>query len=91
METDDDMAYKLVELYIKEVAQKHEKTSMGLNTVINAYIWSLARIKKKKEELGIIENSGDMQKAETKLKEEVNDGDIEDILYDEKPRSTFGF
>ena len=63
MATDEEMAYKLVELYVRDVAEKNEKRSMGLNTILNAYIWSLARIKRKKEEKSCMGNHRQRRQA----------------------------
>lgn len=47
----DELALKLVELYIKELSATHEKRQMGLDTILNAYFYSLLRITRKKEEI----------------------------------------
>ena len=66
---DEEMAYKLVELYVREISQRGEKRQMGLDTIINAYFYTLTRLKKKKEELGIIEPA--VEKEEEKLEEGI--------------------
>ncbi len=48
---DDELAFKLVELYVKEVSATHEKRQMGLDTILNAYFYALLRITRKKEEI----------------------------------------
>ena len=63
--SDEEMAYMLVELYVKEIAEKGEKKDMGLDTIINAYFYTLQRIKKKREELGLVER--DVQEEEKLL------------------------
>ncbi len=48
---DDELAFKLVELYVKEVSATHERRQMGLDTILNAYFYALLRITRKKEEI----------------------------------------
>lgn len=55
--SDDEMAYMLVELYVKEIAERGEKKQMGLETIINAYFYTLQRIQRKKKEMGAVEKS----------------------------------
>ncbi|MBI4214378.1 hypothetical protein HY546_00115 [archaeon] len=65
--SDEEIAYRLVELYVREVSQRGEKRQMGLDTIINAYVYTLARLKKKREELGLIEPA--VEREEEKLAE----------------------
>jgi hypothetical protein len=81
---DEEMAYKLVELYVREISQRGEKRQMGLDTIINAYFYTLARLKKKKEELGLIEPA--VEKEEEKRGE-----DIEKIYFPEDIEDQFDF
>jgi hypothetical protein len=55
--SDDEMAYMLVELYVKEIAERGEKKQMGLDTIINAYFYTLQRIQRKKKEMGAVAES----------------------------------
>ncbi len=48
---DDEIAFKLVELYVKDVSATHEKRQMGLDTILNAYFYALLRVTRKKEEI----------------------------------------
>lgn len=73
---DEEMAYRLVEIYVKEVSQRGEKRQMGLDTIINAYFYTLLRLKKKKQEMGIIEPV--VRQEEHKMEE-----DIEQIKFPE--------
>lgn len=61
------MAYRLVDMYIREVSQRGEKRQMGLDTIINAYFYTLMRLKKKKDEMGLIEPA--VEKEEERLEE----------------------
>lgn len=65
--TDEEIAYKLVELYVREVSQRGEKRQMGLDTIINAYVYTLARLRKKREELGLVASA--VEREEEKLAE----------------------
>jgi len=53
--SDEEMAFKLVSLYVSEVSRKGEKRQMGLDTIINAYFYTLLRLKKKRKEMEYIE------------------------------------
>ena len=48
------MAFRLVELYIKEASKTKEKREMGLDTVLNAYFYALLRITRKNKEMKAI-------------------------------------
>ncbi|MCD4739779.1 hypothetical protein K8R43_01155 [archaeon] len=48
---EEEIAYKIVELYAKEVADPQEKRRMGLDTLLNAYFYSLLRLTRKKKEM----------------------------------------
>ena len=64
---DEEMAYRLVDMYIREVSQRGEKRQMGLDTIINAYFYTLMRLKKKKDEMGLI--GPVVEKEEQRLEE----------------------
>jgi len=67
--SDEEMAYRLVELYVREVSQRGERRQMGLDTIINAYYYTLLRLKRKKKELEVIEPS--IKEEEEKIEEGV--------------------
>lgn len=48
---EEEIAYKLVKLYVEEVSRGGEKRRMGIDTIINAYFYTLTRLKRKGEEL----------------------------------------
>ncbi len=60
---EDDLAYRLVELYVKEVSATHEKRQMGLDTILNAYFYALLRITRKKEEMLAMKRAVEAGKA----------------------------
>ena len=74
---DEEMAFKMVELYLRDVSQRGDKRQMGLDTIINAYFYALGRLKNKGKELGLMEEA--VEKEETGLSE-----DLEQIKF-EKP------
>ncbi len=55
--TKEEIAYKLVKLYVGEISRGGEKRQMGLDTIINAYFYTLTRLERKKEELGLFETA----------------------------------
>ncbi len=65
--SDEEIAYRLVELYVSEISRGPERRKMGLDTIINAYYYALARLKKKKE-IAIFETA---LKEEEKAAEEL--------------------
>ncbi len=61
---DEEMAFKLVQLYVSDVSRKGEKRQMGLDTIINAYFYTLLRLQKKKKEMGYLEPAVDREEEE---------------------------
>ena len=49
--SDEEMAYKLVQLYFEEVARQGFKRTLDLDSIINAYLYALGRLKNKEKEL----------------------------------------
>ena len=47
----EDIAFKLVELYVTQIADQQEKRKMGLDTVVNAYFYTLLRLTRKEKEI----------------------------------------
>ncbi len=66
--SEEEIAYKLVKLYVGEISRGGEKRRMGLDTIINAYFYTLTRLKRKREELGMFETA---VKEEEKAAEEL--------------------
>ena len=79
---DEEMAFRLVELYLREVPGRAEKRRMTLDTVINAYLYTLSRLKRKKKELGLIEQI--VEEEEKEIPEEM-----EELLHEQKKRFDF--
>ena len=75
---DEEMAFKMVELYLRDVSQRGDKKQMGLDTIINAYFYALGRLQNKDKELGLIEEAVEKEEAE------LSD-DLEQIKF-EKPK-----
>jgi len=82
---DEEMAYKIVQLYVEKVSQRGEKRQMGLDTIINAYFYTLLRLQRKKRELGIIEP------AVEKEENTIETADVEQINFPESAKSQFDF
>jgi len=76
---DEEMAFRLVKLYVEEISQRGEKRRMGLDTIINAYFYTLIRLRKKKQEMEIIEEAVEREE------EELGEG-IEKVFFPE-PKS----
>jgi hypothetical protein len=60
---DDELAFRLVRLYVKEVSKGHEKRQMGLDTIMNAYFYALLRISRKKKEMAALEAAVETEEA----------------------------
>ena len=80
---DEEMSYRLVDLYVREISQRGEKRQMGLDTIINAYFYTLSRLKKKKQEMGIIAPL--VEKEEEKMEEGI------EKVYFPEPDEQFDF
>ncbi len=48
---DEEIAFRLARLYFEQVARTGFKRSLGLDELINAYLYSLARVKRQEHEL----------------------------------------
>jgi len=58
---DDELAFRLVELYVQEVSKGHEKRQMGLDTLLNAYFYALLRINRKNKEMSALSRAVDRE------------------------------
>ncbi len=48
---DEEIAFKLVELYVREVSERGERRQMSLDSILNAYMYALKRLRNKEEEI----------------------------------------
>jgi len=53
--SDEEIAYKIVHLYFDQIARLGFKRKLDLDAIVNAYFYTLDRLKKKKVELGLID------------------------------------
>ena len=67
---DDELAFKLVELYVRDVSKGHEKRQMGLDTILNAYFYALLRITRKSVEMKSFEEAVEKEEELLEKKEE---------------------
>jgi len=61
---DEEVACRLVKLYVEEAMRLGDKRKMDLDTIINAYFYSLQRLKRKEEELSALEELVDKEEKE---------------------------
>jgi len=54
--SDEEIALRMVKLYFAEVARLGFKRSLDLDAIINAYFYSMARLKRKDKEMKLIED-----------------------------------
>jgi len=66
----DEFALGIVKLYVEEVARLGLKRKLDLDSIINAYLYTLARLNKKSEEMGVFDKIAEdeikLEKSETK-------------------------
>ena len=69
--SDEEVAYKLVNLYFQEIARLGFKRRLDLDSIINAYLYSLERLKNKEKELEGIKAA--VMKEESKIATETKE------------------
>jgi len=69
--SDEEVAYKLVNLYFQEIARLGFKRRLDLDSIINAYLYCLERLKNKEKELESIR--AEVMKEETKITTETKE------------------
>ncbi len=77
---DEEIAYRIVKLYFEEVARLGFKRTLNLDSILNAYFYSLKRLMNKEIELATIEKI--VKETEVELKTETK----EEILPQMKPK-----
>jgi hypothetical protein len=53
----EELAFRLVELYVNQIADSQEKRRMGLDTIMNAYFYALLRLTRKEKEMQAFEKA----------------------------------
>ena len=69
--SDEEVAYRLVNLYFQEIARLGFKRRLDLDSIINAYLYSLEKLKNKEKELEGIKAA--VLKEETKITTETKE------------------
>ncbi len=69
--SDEEMAFRMVKLYFEEVARMGFKRTLDLDAIINAYFYSLVRMKRKNTEMDLIKEK--VLKEESELAEETKE------------------
>ncbi len=69
--SDEEVAYRLVNLYFQEIARLGFKRRLDLDSIINAYLYSLERLKNKEKELESIR--AEVMKEETRITTETKE------------------
>jgi len=68
--SNDELALGLVKLYVEEVARLGLKRKLDLDSIINAYLYTIARLNKKSEEVSVFKKAAEeeikLEKSETK-------------------------
>jgi hypothetical protein len=49
----EELAVQLVRVYVEEIARLGLKRKLDLDSIINAYLYTLSRLNKKDEEMGV--------------------------------------
>jgi hypothetical protein len=68
---DEEVALRMVKLYFEEVARLGFKRTLDLDAIINAYFYSLARLKRKDKEIELIKAK--VLKEEIELEKETKE------------------
>jgi len=66
--SDEEIAFRMVKLYFEEVARLGFKRTLDLDAIINAYFYSLARVKRKDYEMKLIQDK--VLKEEDEMKKD---------------------
>lgn len=69
--SDEEMAFRMVKLYFEEIARLGFKRTLDLDAIINAYFYSLVRMKRKDSEMELIKEK--VLKEESELIEETKE------------------
>jgi len=64
--TDEEVAFNVVKLYFEQIARLGFKRKLDLDAIINAYFYTLDRMKKKQEEMSLVDKV--VMKEEARLK-----------------------
>lgn len=67
----ENLAVQLVRVYVEEVARLGLKRKLDLDSIINAYLYTLSRLNKKDEEMGVFNKA--TEKEVLSEKEEIKD------------------
>ncbi len=70
--SDEEMAFELVELYFQQIARLGFKRKLDLDAIINAYFYTLQRLKNKEIELEAMRKLVEEEEKQI-LKEEKGD------------------
>jgi hypothetical protein len=77
-----DVAYKLVDLYVKELTERRDKKMLNIEGLVEAYLYVLGRLKASEHEMGQIVKA---VKDELRRKPEVAEASgIKEALGDKK-------
>ncbi|MCD6414276.1 MAG: hypothetical protein J7L23_01455 [Candidatus Diapherotrites archaeon] len=79
----DEIAFKIVELYITQIADAQERRKMGLDTVMNAYFYALLRLTRKEKEMQAFEHA--VTKEEKFLEAKENQEELPKMEESKKP------
>ncbi len=69
----EDLAVQLVRAYIEEIARLGLKRKLDLDSIINAYLYTLSRLNKKDEDMGVFNKAAEkeIQAEKHETKEEL--------------------
>ena len=82
----DEIAFKMVELYVNQIADTQEKRRMGLDTVMNAYFYCLLRLTRKKREMEAFDKAVTKEEEFLETKDPVKSEEEELPQMQEKPQ-----
>lgn len=74
---DEEIAYRIVRLYFEEIARLGFKRRLDLDAIVNAYFYTLQRLRSKDKELKVISKL--VKKEEEKLAKESKEELFPDV------------
>ena len=77
-----DAAYKLVDLYVKELIERHDKKALDLEGIVEAYLYVLGRLKVSETEMGNI--AKEVKKQMTERPETPGESGLKDAVGGKK-------
>jgi hypothetical protein len=87
-EHNKEIAYKLVDLYVKELTERRDKHILDIEGLVESYLYVLGRLKSSEHEMGQIVKA--IKEDMAKSPESPDDSGIEDAVGGDKKKLSAG-